>query len=81
MPKIVVVKKKDVFPGRKGTSWSRTSLVREGMEVHLHARMYACHTSGGRYPGARRAVVQPCSNADGSRFHYLPDLNRVSTCI
>lgn len=31
MTKIVMGKKKDAFPGRKGTSWSRTSLVREGI--------------------------------------------------
>lgn len=58
MPKIGMGKKKDVFPGRKGTSWSRTSLMREGIGSSPSCQLYACHTSGGRYPGARRAVVQ-----------------------
>lgn len=64
MPKIVVVKKEDVFPGRKGTSWSRTSLMREGIGSSPSCPLYACHTSGGRYPEARRAVVQPCPNVE-----------------
>ena len=51
MPKIGMGKKKDVFPGRKGTSWSRTSLMRRRARKHpFYAR------TSGRYPepcGAR----------------------------
>lgn len=62
MPKIV--RKKMCFLGERVRAGVEPALCVKELEARLHARVYACHTSGGRYPEARRAVVQPCPNVE-----------------
>lgn len=38
--------------------------MREGIGSSPSCPLYVCHTSGGRYPGARRAVVQSCPDVE-----------------